>query len=76
MSKMIQIRNVPEDVHRRIKVRAAQEGMTLSDYLLREVTQLTALPTRAEMRARVEQLPPIDADDLIVKTIRDDRDRT
>ena len=40
MSKMIQIRNVPDDLHRALKVRAAREGMTLSAYLLREIAQL------------------------------------
>src|SRR5207245_7671649 len=52
MSKMIQIRNVPDAVHRKIKVRAAQSGMTLSDYLLDEIERLAALPTREEMLAR------------------------
>ena len=42
---MIQIRNVPEPVHRKLKTRAAQAGMTLSDYLLGEVQQLAELPT-------------------------------
>jgi len=37
MTKMIQIRNVPDDLHRKLKVRAAQEGMTLSNYLLSEI---------------------------------------
>jgi antitoxin FitA len=37
MSKMIQIRNVPDELHRTLKVRAAQAGMTLSDYLLSEI---------------------------------------
>jgi plasmid stability protein len=53
MSKMIQIRNVPDAVHRTIKVRAAQSGMTLSDYLLAEVERMAALPTRDEMLARL-----------------------
>ena len=53
MSKMIQIRNVPDAVHRKIKARAAQSGMTLSDYLLAEIERIAALPTRDEMRARL-----------------------
>src|SRR3990170_2981592 len=52
MSKMIQIRNVPDAVHRTIKARAAQSGMTLSDYLLVEIERIAALPTRDEMLAR------------------------
>jgi plasmid stability protein len=53
MSKMIQIRNVPDAVHRKIKVRAAQSGMTLSDYLLGEIERIAALPTHDEMLARL-----------------------
>jgi plasmid stability protein len=53
MSKMIQIRHVPDAVHRRIKIRAAQSGMTLSDYLLAEIERAAALPTRDEMLARL-----------------------
>lgn len=53
MSRMIQIRHVPEPVHRKIKARAAQSGMTLSDYLRAEIERLAALPTRDEMLARL-----------------------
>ena len=50
---MIQIRNVPDAVHRKVKARAAQSRMTLSDYLLAEIERVTALPTRDEMLARL-----------------------
>lgn len=53
MSKMIQIRNVPDDIHRQIKARAAQAGMSLSDYLLREVRRTIATPPIEEVLARV-----------------------
>jgi plasmid stability protein len=53
MSRMIQIRNVPDAIHRKIKARAAESGMTLSDYLLAEVERVAALPTRDEMLARL-----------------------
>jgi plasmid stability protein len=53
MAKMVQIRNVPDALHRKLKVRAAQAGMTLSDYLLAEIERLAALPTREEMLARL-----------------------
>ena len=49
----IQIRNVPPDLHRKLKVRAAQAGMTLSDYLLVEIRRVAELPTMEEMVARV-----------------------
>ena len=53
MSKMVQIRNVPEALHRKLKVRAAHAGQTLSDYLLAELERLAARPTRDEMLTRL-----------------------
>lgn len=50
---MIQIRNVPDALHRKLKTRAAGAGQTLSDYLLAEVERLAARPTRDEMLARI-----------------------
>jgi plasmid stability protein len=50
---MVQIRNVPEALHRKLKVRAAEAGQTLSDYLLTELERLAARPTRDEMLARI-----------------------
>jgi len=49
----IQIRNVPPDLHRKLKVRAAQAGMTLSDYLLAEIRRVGELPTMEEIVTRV-----------------------
>jgi plasmid stability protein len=53
MSKMVQIRNVPDALHRKLKVRAAGAGQTLSDYLLAELERLAARPTRDEMLTRL-----------------------
>jgi len=53
MSKMIQIRNVPDEIHRKLKIRAVEEGMTLSDLLAREARQLAERPTLCQMRARL-----------------------
>ncbi|MGC3999940.1 MAG: hypothetical protein QM767_21870 [Anaeromyxobacter sp.] len=55
MSKMIQLRNVPDDVHRKLKMRALEEGVSLSDLLIREARQLAERPTLAQMRARLQQ---------------------
>ena len=55
----IQIRNVPEDVHRTLKARAAKQGMSLSEYLLAEVTELARLPTLEEHAARVRSRPMV-----------------
>ena len=55
MSKMIQIRNVPDDLHRRLKSLAALAGMSLSDYLLNEIRHIAERPTFEELRARIAQ---------------------
>ena len=53
MPRMVQIRNVPDALHRKLKVRAAHEGQTLSDYLLAELERLAARPSREEMLTRL-----------------------
>src|ERR1700692_1643979 len=50
---MIQIRNVPEDLHRRLKARAAMEGISLSGYLLKEMEQVANRPTLQELGKRL-----------------------
>jgi plasmid stability protein len=62
MSKMIQIRNVPDDLHRRLKVRAAQQGMTLSDYLLGEIERIADTPTIDELRLRIRRRKPLETE--------------
>lgn len=52
MSKMIQIRNVPDDLHRQLKIRAAMAGMSLSDYIKRELDRRSRKSTIREIRAR------------------------
>jgi antitoxin FitA len=59
MSKMIQIRNVPDALHRRLKARAALEGKSLSDYLLAEIREIAERPTVEEMRARLARRAPV-----------------
>jgi len=55
---MIQIRNVPEEIHRTLKVRAAEAGMTLSEFLLREVTHVAQRPTVEQVLRRIEARGP------------------
>jgi antitoxin FitA len=59
MSVMIQIRNVPSDLHRELKARAALEGMSLSDYLLRELRHSLDRPTLDEIRERLSRRQPV-----------------
>lgn len=74
MSKMIQIRNVPDAVHRVLKSRAALAGKSLSDYLLVEITQIAERPTLEEMIKRLESLPPADPPISSAELIRQERD--
>lgn len=53
MGVMVQIRNVPDALHRRLKSRAALAGMSLSDYLLSEIRLVAERPTLEELRARL-----------------------
>lgn len=59
MSTMIQIRNVPDDLHRKLKSRAALAGMSLSDYLLGEARRAADRPTPDEIRKRLESRQPV-----------------
>ena len=54
---MVQIRNVPTDFHRRLKARAAIEGMSMSDYILREIGKALERPTRQEVLDRLRSRP-------------------
>ena len=71
---MIQIRNVPEGLHRRLKAKAAMEGISLSELLLREATAAAEIPTVAELRARLAALPPVSTDVSAAELVRADRD--
>ena len=53
MAKMIQVRNVPDEVHRTLKARAAAAGMSLSDYVKRDLEDAAARPSLEEIDARV-----------------------
>ena len=55
MTRMIQLRHVPDDLHRALKARAALEGLSLSDYLLQEIRRIAERPTLTELRQRVAQ---------------------
>lgn len=71
---MIQIRNVPDPLHRELKSRAAQAGMSLSDYLLREIEKLAECPTLEEMRARLHSRPRVNPSLSAEEAVRAERD--
>ena len=58
MPNIIQLRNVPEALHRRLKSRAALAGMSLSDYLLAELGRMAEWPMPEELRQRLAQRSP------------------
>jgi plasmid stability protein len=75
MSKSVQIRDVPDDVHTTLRVRAARAGLSLSEYLLQEVTDFARRPTLDEVLDRAAtrgggRLPFKRS----VRDVRDDRD--
>ncbi len=71
---MIQIRNVPEETHRRLKARAALEGMSMSDYILRELRRLAEKPTLEELRARIAEQPKVELRESAAEAVRTIRD--
>lgn len=74
MAKTIQVRNVPEKVHRRLKARAAEQGVSLSEYILTELTRFAALPTREEMRERLRGKARSKLTPSAAKLVRKERD--
>ncbi len=74
MSRMVQIRNVPDALHRKLKNRAAESGQTLSDYLMAELERLAARPTREEMLARLHSRKRVTLQTPAVAVIREGRD--
>jgi plasmid stability protein len=70
---MIQIRHVPDKLHRTLKSRAALAGMSLSDFLLAELRRMAERPTRAELRSRLESREPVDLKSPIPDLIAEER---
>lgn len=75
MNKMIQIRNVPPQIHRELKARAARAGMSLSDYLLDEAKRIVERPTLEEMLERLKTRPRVNLSVSTADIIRAERDR-
>ena len=74
MPVMIQIRNVPDALHRRFKVRAAEAGMSLSDYLLADLKRAAERPTPAELRERLRSRAPVSLSEPAAAAVRAERD--
>jgi plasmid stability protein len=70
---MVQIRNVPEEVHRQLKARAALAGMSLSEYLLRQLERDLERPTREALLQRLRQRLPADPGEPIAAAVAEER---
>jgi plasmid stability protein len=75
MSTMIQIRNVPDKIHRQLKARAALAGMSMSEYILQEMKKSLDRPTREELLDRLARLPEMNLKPSPADVIRAERDR-
>jgi len=79
MSRLIQVRNVPEDVHKRLKERAAAQGESLNTYMLRMVVHEAERPTLDEVFARIKARGPLGKPDQrsaanYIREAREERD--
>jgi plasmid stability protein len=72
--KLLQIRNVPDEVHRTLKARAAQAGMSLSEYALAELRRAAERPTRDEILARISTRRPSRLRRSAAAAVRAERD--
>jgi antitoxin FitA len=74
MSKMIQLRGVPDALHRQLKSRAALRGLSLSDYLIREVRKIADKPSAEELRQRLRLRAPYSGKESPSEALRAERD--
>lgn len=75
MPKLVQIRDVPDGVHRQLKSRAALEGRSLSEYLRRELEAVAAAPTRAELVELLRSRTAVESGESSAASVRAERDR-
>jgi plasmid stability protein len=74
MAIMVQIRNVPDGLHRRLKARAATAGMSLSEYLLGELRRVAETPSRDELLERLSSRAPVELPESPADAVRAERD--
>lgn len=74
MSKMIQLRNVPDALHRSLKARAAMAGMSLSDYLLAEIKEIEERPTLTELRDQLHKRKSVNLELNIARLVQEERE--
>ena len=74
MSKMVQIRNMPDRLHRLFKMRAAADGLSLSDYLLRELERAAEYPSVDELKRRLASRRPVETIESTATWVREERE--
>jgi len=74
MNKHIQIREIPEETHRKLKARAASEGMSMSDYLKRLIERDLKRPNWDEIEARMKKMKPVTLAETTAEMVRRERD--
>lgn len=74
MSRMLQVRNLPDEVHAKLKERAAAERMSLSDYVARELARMTRYRSNSEILQAARERNPIIDSDILLHAVRDSRD--
>lgn len=74
MGKLLQVRDVPEEVHRTLKARAARSGRSLSEYIRAELTVIAERPSPEEVQARLSSRAPVEVDERPAEVIRRLRD--
>lgn len=74
MTTMIQIRNVPTDLHRQVKARAALAGMSMSEFILQELRKVLERPSREELLDRLASLPAVEVEPPPAEVIREERE--
>ncbi len=74
MGTLVQIRDVPEPIHRKLKARAADRGTSLSEYLRQELERIAATPTNQELRERLARREPVHLSETPAEAIRAIRD--
>jgi antitoxin FitA len=74
MNKHVQIRNVPDAKHRKLKARAAERGLTITDYVKQLVDRDLERPTMAELIKRAKSFTQVDIGTSAVDYVREDRD--
>lgn len=75
MGRMVQIRNMPEPIHRKLKARAAEAGLSFSDYLLRQLKTVVEQPTLDEILDRLRDREVFQPKTSAARVLREERDR-